>query len=62
MTANQLIKQRDELLSLTKDILSYLTDVSEDINDQEMMEKSEDFQERLNELIQLDELADSSYG
>ena len=62
MTANQLIKQRDELLSLTKDILSYLTDVSEDINDQEMMEKSEDFQERLNELIQLDELANSSYG
>lgn len=62
MTANQLIKQRDELLSLTKDILSYLTDVSDDINDQEMMEKSEEFQERLNELIQLDELADSSYG
>ena len=62
MTANQLIKQRDELLSLTKDILIYLADVSEDINDQEMMEKSEEFQERLNELIQLDELADSSYG
>lgn len=62
MTANQLIKQRDELLSLTKDILSYLIDVSDDINDQEMMEKSEEFQERLNELIQLDELADSSYG
>ena len=62
MTANQLIKQRDELLSLTKDILTYLTEVSEDINDQEMMEKSEEFQERLNELIQLDELADSSYS
>lgn len=62
MTANQLIKQRDELLSLTKDILNYLTEVSEDINDQEMMEKSEEFQERLNELIQLDEQADSSYS
>lgn len=62
MTANQLIKQRDELLSLTKDILKFLTEVSEDINDQEMMENSEEFQERLKELIQLDELADSSYS
>tara|TARA_R100000742_G_C4278976_1_gene102581 strand:+ start:2675 stop:2863 length:189 start_codon:yes stop_codon:yes gene_type:complete len=62
MTANQLIRQRDELLDLTKEIISYLESKGSLFNDQDMLEDAEAYTERMNDLIGLDSKADSSYS
>jgi hypothetical protein len=59
MTTNQLIHQRDELLDLTKRVLSYLEEKGESFNDQELIES---FREDLKDLIGLDSQADSDYS
>jgi hypothetical protein len=62
MTTNQLIHQRDELLDLTKRVLSYLEEKGESFNDQELIEDAESFREDLKDLIGLDSQADSDYS
>lgn len=62
MTANQLIRQRDELLDLTKEIISYLESKGDLFNDQDILEAVEAYTERMNDLIGLDSKADSSYS
>lgn len=62
MTANQLVRQRDELLDLTKEIINYLESKGDLFNDQDILEAAEAYTERMNDLIGLDSKADSSYS
>lgn len=61
MTKNQIINQRDELMSLTKNIIKYLDELGEEFSDQTIMEEAESFKDKLADLIELDAQSSSEY-
>lgn len=54
--------QRDELIDLVKDVLDKLDQVANYSNDDNLLEEAEQFQERLDALVELDSNASSTYS
>ena len=61
MTKNQIINQRDELMSLTKEVIGYLNELGDDLSDQAVLDVAESFKDKLDDLIELDAQAASGY-
>jgi len=62
MTTKQVMHQRDELIDLVKDVLDKLDQVANYSNDDNLLEEAEQFQERLDALVELDSNASSTYS
>jgi len=62
MTTKQVMRQRDELIDLVKEVLDKLDQVANYSNDDSLLEEAEQFQERLDALIELDSNASSTYS
>tara|TARA_R100001510_G_C7656990_1_gene217887 strand:+ start:22656 stop:22844 length:189 start_codon:yes stop_codon:yes gene_type:complete len=62
MTTKQVMRQRDELIDLVKEVLDKLDQVANYSNDDSLLEEAEQFQERLDALIELDSNASSNYS
>ncbi len=54
--------QRDELIDLVKEVLDKLDQVANYSNDDSLLEEAEQFQEKLDALIELDSNASSAYS
>lgn len=62
MTTKQVMHQRDELIDLVKDVLDKLDQLANYSNDDNLLEEAEQFQERLDALVELDSNASSTYS
>tara|TARA_B100002019_G_C21228198_1_gene578541 strand:+ start:845 stop:1033 length:189 start_codon:yes stop_codon:yes gene_type:complete len=62
MTTKQVMHQRDELIDLVKEVLDKLDQVANYSNDDSLLEEAEQFQEKLDALIELDSNASSAYS
>lgn len=59
---NKLVKQRDELAELCKDLIESYEELAKEVNDTNELEKIEEFQEHLELLIDFDEKVSSDYS
>ena len=62
MTAKQVMKQRDELVVLIREVIDKLDQTANYANDDALIEETEMFRERLDDLVELDTQASSDYS
>jgi len=62
MTAKQVMRQRDELVDLIKEVIDKLDQTANYANDDSLIEEAEMFRERLEDLVEIDSQASSEYS